>query len=76
MPYDMESTPQQEDSYLQSDIEKIKKIQRKPALFINGDYITRTPESTIYMLKTFYPPPLEVQRNELCLTFLLKMVEG
>ena len=64
------------DPFLQSDITKMEKIQRKAARFITGDYKTRSPGSVTNMLKSLELPLLQERRKELRLTFLFKVVEG
>ena len=53
------------DPYLQSDITKMEKVQRRAAHFITGDYKTRSPGSVTSMLKNLDLPLLQERRKEL-----------
>ncbi|KAK3106866.1 hypothetical protein FSP39_001700 [Pinctada imbricata] len=64
------------DPFIQSDIIKMEKIQRKAARFITGDYKTRSPGSVTNMLKNLDLQLHQDRRRELRLTFLFKVVEG
>jgi hypothetical protein len=64
------------DPYLQSDIDKIEKVQRKAARFISGDYKSRDRGCVSRMLKDLELPLLQERRKQLRLTFMFKVVEG
>jgi hypothetical protein len=64
------------DPYLQSDIDKIEKVQRKAARFISGDYKSRDHGCVSRMLKELELPLLQERRKQLRLTFMFKVVEG
>ena len=59
------------DPYLQKDITKLEKIQRRAARFIKQDYHSKEPGSMTAMLKELELPPLEERRkeNRLCLMY-------
>jgi hypothetical protein len=64
------------DPFLQSNIDKIEKLQRKAARFISGDYRSRDPGCVTRMLQDNDIVPLHERRKYLRLTFLYKVVEG
>ena len=61
------------DPYLQQDIEKIEKIQRKAARFILNDYTTRTTGFITDALSTLDLPKLENRRFKNRMNFFFKM---
>ena len=64
------------DPYLQSDIDKFEKVQRKAARFISGDYKSRDRGRVSRMLKDLELPLLQERRKQLRLTFMFKVIEG
>lgn len=64
------------DPFLQSDIDKLEKIQRKAARFISGDYKSRDRGCVTRMLENLDLPLLQERRKQLRLTFMFKVVEG
>ena len=64
------------DPFTQGEIDKIERLQRKAARFINNDYHSKEPGSMTNMLKNLDLPVLQQRRKELRLTFLFKIVEG
>ena len=64
------------DPHLQKDIEKIEKIQRKAARFIQKDYHSRQPGSMTKMLADLNLPTLESRRKENRLCFMFKISKG
>ena len=63
------------DPYLQCDINRLEKVQRRAARFITGDYTSRTPGCMTNMLESLNLSPLAQRRKELRLTFLFKISE-
>ena len=64
------------DPHLQKDIDKIEKIQRKAARFIQKDYHSRQPGSMTKMLTDLNLPTLESRRKENRLCFMFKISKG
>ena len=64
------------DPYLQSDIDKIEKVQWKAVRFISDDYKSRVRGCVSRMLKDLELPLLQERRKQLRLTFMFKVVEG
>ena len=64
------------DPHLQKDIDKIEKIQRKAARFIQKDYHSRQPGSMTKMLTDLNLPTLESRRKENHLCFMYKISRG
>ena len=64
------------DPFLQSDINKLERIQRKAARFICKDYKSRDSGCVTNMLRDLDLPTLQERRKELRLAFLYKVVEG
>ena len=63
------------EPFVQSDIHKIEKVQRKAARFISGDYKSRYRGCVTRMLKSHELPLLEERRKQLNLTFVFTVVE-
>jgi len=64
------------DPYLQQDIDRLDRVQRRCARFITGDYKSRSPGCDIQMLVEYNLLPLQERRKHLRLAFLFKVVEG
>ena len=64
------------DPYLQKDIGKLEKVQRRAARFITGDYISRDEGCVSQMLTSLNLPPLQERRKANRLIFFFKVVEG
>ena len=64
------------DPYLEKDINKIEKIQRKAVRFICNDYRSKTPGSVTKMQKELQLPDLKVRRKEKRLCFLFNIQKG
>lgn len=64
------------DPYLQCDIDKIERVQRKAVRFISGDYQSRDTGCINKMLCDWELPTLQDRRKEMRLVFLFKVVEG
>ena len=64
------------DPFLQSDIDKLERIQRKAVRFIKRDYRTRTPGCVSQMLSDLDLASLQQRRKELRLTFIFRIVGG
>ena len=64
------------DPYLTHDIEKLERVQRQAAHFINWDYHSREEGSVTKMLETLELETLERRRSSCRLVFLFKVVEG
>ena len=64
------------DPFLQGDIDRVERVQRRAARFICQDYRSRTPGSISSMLKDLDLQTLQARRKELRLTFLYKVVDG
>jgi len=62
--------------YLQQDIERIEKVQRKAARFISGNYITRDEGFMTTLLQELDLPTLQDRRKENRLRFLFQIVNG
>ena len=63
------------DPYLRRDIEKLERVQKQAAHFINGDYHSREEGSVPKMLETLELETLERRRSSCRLYFLFKVVE-
>ena len=63
------------DPYLQKDIDKLDKVQRRAARFITGDYTSREQGCVSQMLSKLKLPPLQDIRKANRLIFFLKVVE-
>ena len=64
------------DPYLEKDINKIEKIQRKAVRFICNDYRSKTPGSLTNMQSDLKLPDLKVRRKEKRLCFLYSIQKG
>jgi hypothetical protein len=64
------------DPYLQGDINKLEKVQRKAARFISGDYKSREEGCITRILKQLELPTLQERRQMARLTFFYKVTEG
>ena len=64
------------DPYLEKDINKIEKIQRKAVRFICNDYRSKTPGSLTNMQSDLKLPDLKVRRKEKRLCFLYNIQKG
>ena len=64
------------DPYLEKDISKIEKIQRKAIRFICNDYRSKTPGSVTNMQSELKLPDLKVRRKEKRLCFLYSIQKG
>jgi len=64
------------DPYLQSDKDRLDRVQRKGVRFITGDYRTRTPGCVTKMLQDQKLPSLSDRRKQMRLAFMFKVVEG
>jgi len=64
------------DPYLQSDIDKIEKVQWKAVRFISDDYKSWVRGCVSRMLKDLELPLLQERRKQFRLTFMFKVVEG
>ena len=64
------------DPHLQKDVDKLERIQRQAARFINRDYFSRDPGCVTKMLKDLELPTLQERRRQLRLAFLYKVAEG
>ena len=60
------------DPYLQSDIDKIEKVQRKAVCFISSDYKSRDRGCVSRLLKDLELPRLQERRKQLRLTFIVQ----
>ena len=57
------------DPYIEKDVSKLEKIQRKAVRFIKNDYRSRTPGSVTNMQKELNLPTLQERRKEKRLCF-------
>ena len=64
------------DPYLEKDISKIEKIQRKAIRFICNDFRSKTPGSVTNMQSELKLPDLKVRRKEKRLCFLYSIQKG
>ena len=64
------------DPFLEKDIAKIEKIQRKAARFIKNDYKSRSPGCVTKMLQDLDLKPLKDRRKEKRLCFLYNIQKG
>ena len=64
------------DPFLEKDIAKIEKIQRKAARFIKNDYKSRSPGCVTKMLQDLDLNPLKDRRKEKRLCFLYNIQKG
>ena len=64
------------DPYLEKDITKIEKIQKKAVRFICNDYTSKTPGSVTSMKNELKLPDLKVRRKEKRLCFLYSIQKG
>ena len=64
------------DPYLEKDINKIEKIQRKAVRFICNDYRSKTPGSLTNMQSDLKLPDFKVRRKEKRLCFLYSIQKG
>ena len=64
------------DPYLQKDIDKVEKVQRRAARFITGGYTSREQGCASQMLSKLELPPLQDRRKANRLVFFFKVVEG
>ena len=62
------------DPFIQSNIDKLQRIQRKTARFISHDYTSRTPGYVTKMLNYLDLATLQQRRKELRLTFIFMIV--
>ena len=64
------------DPYIEKDVSKLEKIQRKAVRFIKNDYRSRTPGSVTNMQKELNLPTLQERRKEKRLCFLYNIQKG
>ena len=64
------------DPYLEKDIIKIEKIQRKAVRFISNNYRSKTPGSVTNMQNELHLPDLKARRKEKRLCFLYNIQKG
>lgn len=64
------------DPHLKKDIDKLERVQRSAARFIAGDFRTTTPGFVTKILDQNQLPTLQSRREDLCLTFFHKIVQG
>ena len=64
------------DPYTQTEIDKLEKVQRRAARFINKDYKSRETGCITKMLKSQDLPPLQQRRKDLRLALFYKIATG
>ena len=64
------------DPYLQTDKDRLERVQRSAARFITGDYRSRQEGCITKMLQDLDLPTLQERRRQQRLTFLYKVVKG